>query len=238
MSEKLAAGLRSLPDAKSSFASTQAAWRFYRNERTCVATLAQPLLMEAHKGIAERCDKYALCVHDWSMVNFGKHQSKLDRKQRTHKNDIGYELQTALLLLSNVWDVDAKTTALWYYWRWRIESFFKLLKQAGHQLESWQQESGLALAKRLLIASMACVVVWQVAHSELPAAKEIQSFLVKLSGRQMKRSKPVTWSALLAGFWSLLSMLEVIENYSVDELHQFRNLLRKTSSAFAKLVPE
>ncbi|WP_140048579.1 hypothetical protein [Thioflexithrix psekupsensis] len=63
-----------------------------------MATLAQPLLMEAHKGVAERCDKYALCVHDWSMVNFGKHQSKLDRKQRTHKNDIGYELQTALLL--------------------------------------------------------------------------------------------------------------------------------------------
>ncbi|OUD12464.1 hypothetical protein TPSD3_15265 [Thioflexithrix psekupsensis] len=145
---------------------------------------------------------------------------------------------TEWVLLSNVWDVDAKTTALWYYWRWRIESFFKLLKQAGHQLESWQQESGLALTKRLLIASMACVVVWQVAHSELPAAKEIQTFLIKLSGRQMKRSKPVTWSALLAGFWSLLSMLEVIENYSVDELHQFRNLLRKISSAFAKLVPE
>lgn len=34
-----------------------------------------------------------------------------------------------------------------------IESFFKLLKQAGHQLESWQQESGLALAKRLLLAN-------------------------------------------------------------------------------------
>jgi hypothetical protein len=31
--------------------------------------------------------------------------------------------------------------ALWYHFRWRIESFFKLLKQAGHQLERWEQES-------------------------------------------------------------------------------------------------
>jgi hypothetical protein len=29
--------------------------------------------------------------------------------------------------------------ALWHYWRWRIESYFKLLKSAGLQLEEWQQ---------------------------------------------------------------------------------------------------
>ncbi|MEZ5477737.1 MAG: hypothetical protein R3E95_09720 [Thiolinea sp.] len=56
-------------------------------------------------------------------------------------------------LLTNVAAVDAATVALWYYWRWRIESFFKLMKSAGHQLESWQQESALAIAKRLLVAS-------------------------------------------------------------------------------------
>jgi hypothetical protein len=31
-------------------------------------------------------------------------------------------------LLTNVpEEVDATTLALWYYWRWRIETFFKLL---------------------------------------------------------------------------------------------------------------
>ncbi len=36
------------------------------------------------------------------------------------------------LLLSNVAaTVAAGRLALWYYWRWRIESFFKLLKGAG-----------------------------------------------------------------------------------------------------------
>ncbi|QDT74099.1 hypothetical protein I41_32940 [Lacipirellula limnantheis] len=36
-------------------------------------------------------------------------------------------------LLTNVaqQDADASKIALWYYWRWRIESFFKLLKSHG-----------------------------------------------------------------------------------------------------------
>ena len=37
----------------------------------------------------------------------------------------------------------------WYAWRWRIESFFELLKGHGQQVEAWQQETGAAIAKRL-----------------------------------------------------------------------------------------
>lgn len=413
MAEKLAPGLRALPDSPSSFASTQAAWRFYRNEQTCLRTLMEPLLREAHQGVAERCSAYALNANDWSSVNFGSHKSKKDRRQRTHQYDVGYELQTSLLLsdrdgeplapivqnvvsrdgvwssyhderikyqphldeltrrmdwiaqqsfaqpvvhlidreaasiahqrawheaghrfvvrdkkdsrvefdrrlvklgevadslifeaahevlikdkkgtqyvaetevtvtrpakpkrmvngkrvkpvqgallslrlvvsrvlddagrvlaewllLTNVKDVSAKTIALWYYWRWRIESFFKLLKQAGHYLESWQQESALALAKRLLVTSMACVVTWQIGHSQRPEAKEIQAFLMKLSGRQTKRGKPVTYPALLAGLWVLLSLLETLENYTLEEVREMRETLRKVSPALAKWLP-
>jgi hypothetical protein len=49
-------------------------------------------------------------------------------------------------LLSNVVGQPADTLALWYYWRWQIECFFKLLKTQGLHLEDWQQESGLAIA--------------------------------------------------------------------------------------------
>ena len=55
--------------------------------------------------------------------------------------------------------------ALWYYWRWRIESYFKLLKSAGQQVEAWQQGTAEAIAKRLVVASMACVVVWRLARA-------------------------------------------------------------------------
>ncbi|NJO16872.1 MAG: hypothetical protein HC877_14355 [Thioploca sp.] len=152
------------------------------------------------------------------------------------RDDVGHVL-AEWLWLSNVNQVPAKTLALWYYWRWQIESVFKLLKQAGHHLESWQQESGLALAKRLLVASMASVVVWPVAHSKLPEAQEVQEFLIKLSGRPMKRSKPVTWPALFSGLWVMLSMIEVLEDYTLDELYDIRDKLRTTSPALAKLVP-
>ena len=56
------------------------------------------------------------------------------------------------LLWTNVPDtIDTATVALWYYWRWRIESFFKLLKGAGQQLEQWQQETGAAVARATVV---------------------------------------------------------------------------------------
>jgi len=125
------------------------------------------------------------------------------------------------LLLSNVpATVDAARLALWYYWRWRIESFFKLLKRAGQQLEHWQQESGLALAKRLLVVSMALVLVWELGRAEGPAAEELRGVLVRLSGRQMKWGCAWTAPALLEGVWVLLAMLELLEHHELSRLRE------------------
>lgn len=114
-------------------------------------------------------------------------------------------------LLSNVpADVDAATLALWYYWRWKIETYFKLLKGAGQQVEHWQQENGLAVLKRLLVASMACVLVWRLARSTAPQAAEAREWLVRLSGRQVAWGKEFTPEALLAGLWVLLAIREAL----------------------------
>ena len=107
-----------------------------------------------------------------------------------------------------------------YYWRWRIESYFKLLKSHGQQLEQWQQETGPAIARRLLVASMACVVVWQLQADDTPQATELRAILIRLSGRQMKRNRPHTAPALLAGLWVLLSMLALLEHYDLDDLRR------------------
>jgi hypothetical protein len=123
------------------------------------------------------------------------------------------------LLLTNVSpEVNAATVALWYYWRWRIESYFKLLKGAGQHVEHWQQETAGALARRLLVASMACVLIWQLARSPSPEAATLRSLLVRLSGRQMKYGNLFTEPALLAGMWVLLAMLEVLQHHEVAEL--------------------
>lgn len=392
-SEKLSAGLKSLPNKVSSFASTQAAWRFYANEAISLAALQEPLTLAAHTGIATHCEKYALCLHDWSRLQY-KHQNKTDTYAITHATDVGYDLQSSLivsdqtglpiapvamrlvsaegsyatytkkertsaikthldevtrcikhletqgfakklvhiidregdsaghirqwnakgcswlvrindnptlkwngsshkskqiaenlnyqkvreithhgksawqwiaettveltrkakpsqrkgkkpavagkpvparlvvsrifsaegellaqwLLLSNINDLVAETLALWYYWRWKIESFFKLLKSAGHHLESWQQESASAIAKRLLVTSMACVTVWEIAADKSEEGAELRQFLIKLSGRQMSRKVEFTNPALLAGLWVYLSMLEIMEHYTPEEL--------------------
>lgn len=128
------------------------------------------------------------------------------------------------MLATNLQDsIDAGQVALWYYWRWRIESFFKLLKGAGHQLEHWQQESALSVAKRLLVVSMACMLVWQLARQDSPEAAEMRKVLIKLSGRQMKRNCQWTAPALLKGVWQLLTMLDLLEDHDVAQLRVLAN---------------
>ena len=135
------------------------------------------------------------------------------------RNEQG-QLLASWMLLSNVPLAWATTELLahCYYWRWRIESFFKLLKSHGQQLERWQQETGPAIARRLLIASMACVVVWQLQADDSQQAREFKNVLVRLSGRQMKWGRPYTAPALLAGLWTLLSMLSLLDHYNLRDL--------------------
>jgi hypothetical protein len=141
----------------------------------------------------------------------------------------GAVLATWLLLTNVPATVSASEVALWYYWRWRVESYFKLLKGAGLHLEHWQQETAQALAKRLLVASMACVVVWQVARSEAPEAAAVRRLLVRLSGRQMKWGVESTEPALLAGLWVLLSMMRVLEHEDLSGLLRMAKSILPTS---------
>ena len=395
VSQSVAAGLNALPGVARSFASTQAAWRFYQNPAVTLPALAQPLLTHARTALAQTGGEYGLVLHDWSYLNYEPHTRKTDRITCRGRHTHGYELHSALLvserageplaplyqnlhcaaglyttrgaevapaathldeltgrwehlaglalgrplvqvvdregdsvghyrqwekhlflvrakggqrvewegqsellsavaahlkkrlifcrevswhgqparqyvgettvvltraawprrrgqkrahvagppvtlrlvvsevrtaggrvlaqwfLLSNVpAAVDAARLALWYYWRWRIESFFKLLKRAGQQVEHWQQESGLALAKRLLVASAALVRVWELGRAEGPAAEELRGVLVRLSGRQMKWGCAWTAPALLEGVWVLLAMLALLEHHDLSRLRQ------------------
>lgn len=407
VSEGIAAGVRALPGAATTFASTQAAWRYFNNERVGLPDLAEPLIACGSQALSGSSDRYGLLVHDWSRLAYHQHQRKRDRVVLKNKKDLGYELETALLvsdrdgmplaplsqslraadgihttrsrrverlqgspldrlteslhfaeglglskplvhlidreadsvahyrqwdqqdlrfvvraddqrvvqhqgqprplsqvvgqlieqqafvycrqveidhqpghqwvaetrvvldrpakpkrldpdgvrrsiagpalalrlvvsqvrsaqgqllaqwlLLTNLEEsVEAATVALWYYWRWKIESYFKLLKSAGHQVEQWLQQSAAALARRLAVTAMACVLVWQLARNQQPEAQPVRQLLVRLSGRQMKRTKPFTEPALLAGLWVLLAMLEALEHYTLEELKQAAQLV-------------
>jgi Transposase DDE domain len=133
----------------------------------------------------------------------------------------GSEVLAEWLLLSNATtEHNAARIAQWYAWRWRIESFFKLLKDAGQDVESWEQESSEAIAKRLCVASMACLSVWHLMREDSPQGQEVRGLLVRLSGRQMKWGVRETAPALLAGLEKLLAVLDVLTDYTPDQLRQ------------------
>jgi Transposase DDE domain len=399
----LAAGVHAPPTLAKGFATTQAAWRFFSNERVTLPGLCSPLLEHARTSVPECCDEWLLVVLDWSNLHYNSHESKADRVALSMKNDLGYEMLTALgvsdrdgspiaplclelraadglhttrsaelqnplsqlegleevmehiaaqslgkpsafiiereadsiahyrrwdakgkkfvirandnrlvmhdgkeqklckvvqglgrqlklarpvlykgkeaeqfvgettivltrpayqhrvdrktnrkkhkiipgaalmlrliaaevrdkngkvlarwLLLSNLpSSVSASEIALWYYWRWRIESYHKLLKSAGEQVEQWQQETAATLVRRLLVTAMSAVLVWHIARDTSPQSQQLRITLVKLSGRQIKRTKnsrDFTEPALLAGLNVAIPMMILLEQMTAEEL--------------------
>ena len=131
------------------------------------------------------------------------------------------------LLISNILDtnVSAETLATWYYYRWKIESYFKLLKSSGFNLKEWQQKKPIALFKRLLVVSFSCLLVWEIANDSSANAKKVRDFLVLLSGRLIERGKEFTLPALLAGLESYLQMMDVMLLFSREELLDMKKML-------------
>jgi len=137
-------------------------------------------------------------------------------------------------LLTNVPDsVEAARVALWYYWRWAMETFFKLLQAAGQEVERWQQENGRFILKRLLVASMACVLAWRLAHSTAPQADEARRLVMRLSGRQVEHGKDYTVEALLAGMWVLLALRTIAQQMSATRLTELADFVLAGSAAAA-----
>jgi hypothetical protein len=123
-------------------------------------------------------------------------------------------------LLTNVPRTEASASDLgrWYAWRWQIETYHKLLKSAGQNAEEWQQETGEAFLRRLCVATMACLTVWNLQRDESADAVRLRSVLVRLSGRQMKYGVESTTPALLAGLEKLLAFDDMMRNEDMQEI--------------------
>ena len=98
ISQSVAAGLNALPGTATSFASTPAAWRFYRNANVSLPALAQPRIEQGRAALQATDAEYALVMHDWSHLNYDRHTRKADRCGLAREHRQGYELQSALLV--------------------------------------------------------------------------------------------------------------------------------------------
>jgi hypothetical protein len=90
------------------------------------------------------------------------------------------------------------------------------MKSGGQQLEHWQQESGLAVLKRLLVAPMACSVVWSLQRAEDEQTVAFKSVLVRLSGKRVGRGRSPTPGVLLSGLFVLLQMVNFLTEIDFD----------------------
>jgi hypothetical protein len=124
--------------------------------------------------------------------------------------------------------VPASLTALCYYRRWNIETYFKQMKSAGLEMEHWQQTTGSAIMLRLLVASMALVLIWQLQRLSTPESIDFKDLLVRLSGKTHKRNKLYTTGILLSGFFVLLRIFDFLEscNYDINKIKEIRNMIR------------
>jgi len=173
-------------------------------------------------------DTHVKYINSTGKITYKKTKGKLVKSRFIVERliDSDNNIVATWLLLSNLKeDIDSKTIGLWYYYRWNIETYFKLLKSSGFNLEKWQQESSEAIFKRLLIASYACLLVWQIEHSNHENILEIKKFLVKLSGRLIARGKVSTSPALLAGIWSFFSTMDILELYDIEKLFEMKKEL-------------
>ena len=82
-------------------AATQAAWRFYHNPRVNLPALMEPLLEAGRQALEQDAGHYALVMHDWSNLHFNQHRGKEDRVSLSRSDDLGYELQAALVVSSD-----------------------------------------------------------------------------------------------------------------------------------------
>jgi IS4 transposase len=131
------------------------------------------------------------------------------------------------LLITNIVDkkVTTETLATWYYYRWKIESYFKLLKSSGFNLQEWQQVEPEALFKRLLVVSYSCILVWKIANDSSKNAQKIRKFLVTLSGKLMEWNKEFTYPALLSGLENYIQIMDVLLLFSREELFDMKKEL-------------
>src|SRR5262245_37688496 len=66
----LAAVAGGLPITRKALAATQAAWRFYNNERITLAELIVPLRDYARERIASSKASFVLVAHDWCKLSY------------------------------------------------------------------------------------------------------------------------------------------------------------------------
>src|SRR5262249_6027155 len=81
------------------------------------------------------------------------------------------------------------------------------------------------IAKRLLVAAQACVVIWALMRCEDSHSDSLRRFLMRLSGRMTKPGVEYTAPALFDGMHNLLAIADALDQYPVAEIRHMAGIV-------------
>lgn len=137
------------------------------------------------------------------------------------------------VLLTNL-DDPAEQIARIYTWRWRVERLFFLTK-VGMRLETWGEQNGMRIARRLALCSLAAMVLYQLqAASSEPAFAEAIRYIATVGGWLGRKRDPIGPIVLMRGMLRFLGSVAVLEELGPDGV---RNLATQLSQALGLPLP-
>jgi len=135
------------------------------------------------------------------------------------------------VLLTNLAD-EAIAIVRAYYWRWRIERLFFFVK-VGFRLESWRQESGAAIARRLALTSLAAMALYQLEavadgdSNDARTANDTRKWVATRGGWLGRKGDSLGPIVLMRGMLLVVGALTLIETEGLDVLLAHVTALRR-----------
>lgn len=102
-----------------------------------------------------------------------------------------------------------------YLWRWRIERLFFFTK-VGLRLEQWQQQCGEKIARRLAVASLAAMVLYQVEGATEPEMVELRRWLATRGGWLGRKKDAIGPLVLMRGLAQCIGALSLLEQLGAE----------------------
>jgi hypothetical protein len=136
------------------------------------------------------------------------------------------------VLLTNLGE-PAEQIARVYTWRWRVERLFFFIK-VGMRLETWGEQDGLRIARRLALCSLAAMAIYQLrAASGDPAHAEVIQRIATLGGWLGRKRDPIGPIVLMRGMLRFLGTLALLDQFGIDGVW---NMARSLSEALGLLL--
>jgi hypothetical protein len=113
-----------------------------------------------------------------------------------------------------------------YLWRWRVERLFFFTK-VGMKIEQWQQQTGERIARRLAVASLAAMVLYQLEGATEPEFVALRKWIATRGGWLGRKQDAIGPLVLMRGMATLIGALALLEQMGTQGVQQMGRQLSR-----------